>query len=83
MTEQPTCKTCRFYVPNTPVKDDPAKEIDGACRRFPPNATAIPVPMPNGSLSIRLIADFPTVKEHAWCGEHEPTMVLGETVGSA
>lgn len=46
------------------------------CRRYPPQLFAFPVPgRVQGSMSISVNSQFPTVGPDAWCGEWAPQTV--------
>lgn len=58
MTDQETCKTCRYWLDTTPFKE----VTQGECHRLPPV-------MRDGAFD-----QWPAVTFDDWCGEHKPTL---------
>jgi len=66
MDANKTCGNCRWHD-------------DEACRRNPPHATAIPVPVQSLQgmrMQLQNIAVWPMVRAEDWCGEHSPKFSL-------
>ncbi len=58
-----SCTDCRFYREKFLIGPDGQKKSQGGgnCRRYPPR-----IAPPS------LVAEYPTVHQDDWCGEHRP-----------
>lgn len=55
------CNNCKFWL----VESDTS-----ICRRFPPKVITAPMRNAKNSDQIKVIAQFPPMQAHGWCGEH-------------
>lgn len=63
-----TCKTCRFYAPDSPK--NPADE--GQCRRRAPVVLQYPTKDEDGEWDLPDHAVWPhVIGEYHWCGQYE------------
>lgn len=69
------CQSCKH---SEPISDN----ADLECRRYPPSATAVLVPMGPGRAGIEVHAALPHVHPDMWCGEFAPRLLGGPTFQS-
>ena len=65
--EEPSCKSCSFWMPGPPEQGP-----TGWCRRFPPRPIWIDSPnMPGPNMKADVHSFMPAVHADLWCGEYK------------
>lgn len=80
MSDIPRIKTCNVCKFSSRPAGAPANSPVLECRRFPPQAhpVAMPIPTPPG-FRHENVSIFPLVRGDLWCGDWAMDLMLGET----
>lgn len=68
--EKPFCSNCMFFDKKL-IDGQHLKKGQGICRRFPSQASIVPVPQGPGTVAMHKFFEQPIMQEHDWCGEFE------------